>query len=601
MLYSLKMEKIYPHDLKEIILFLEKAKNIDDFTAVQYLSTNLFYQKNEKEIKQLISDNTNFYINAFDSVLNNEYFVESLNKVLEQYKIFKKNYIQDSQESQKEFYREFDKMEIKNKKLIFSALITSTFFISIVIPYLNNGSITYTAQRLNESVKKLKNILGQKYSSLEIHYVLSSVFDKKYYNKVNFSEKIYDLNYLYKKQRISNYTISLSIRLFFRHSLLNNIFKKMEKNKMEKNKFSLLSIYSINEFIQREKRNKNMCLLNLEEILEKKVMNIFFDSYDKDSNNNNVFNLIEITLKEFESIKNKSTNLFCTIDKTHKIFNELNEYALKNFKAYSGNITNENFEWSNKIFINCCKLLGVLNGLSNVKDVNWKINVSIKEFADWTSSVHKILNKNDIEDDIEKISKYLNQETNKVEWKSTFLTPTQQMKESLSYEDVSKKVFFGIVKTMIGMMNSDGGVIIVGLVEKPEEIKNNEISEKLIHKNKKYFYDVSFELEKIRLDLDGIKRKLQESLKKETMVSLDFFNNLWNIEEISIKSEDGKKEVVVYKIEISKADNLILSSKILNSCEDVDINKTDDIWLSVLKRADGRTIRVDPRKHLTFL
>jgi hypothetical protein len=102
-------------------------------------------------------------------------------------------------------------------------------------------------------------------------------------------------------------------------------------------------------------------------------------------------------------------------------------------------------------------------------------------------------------------------------------------------------------------------------------------------------------LKRVKIDLDGVKRKIQEALKKETLISTDQFNNLWNINPIYLKSDAGIEAVTIFKIEVFKSDSSFFSVKSQN---DEDLNQTENLWVSLLKRADARTIRVDPRRSL---
>lgn len=400
-------------------------------------------------------------------------------------------------------------------------------------------------------------------------------------------------------QKISSYLIGLIIKLSFKNARLNNLFKGIERDKIS-GKFSNFNIYRLSYLIKKEIENESKTLKELTPMLNhSKFLTIFIESFKNDKNEENVFNLIGLTLKEFKSKENFEDDLMRTIDTSKELIEEIKSYSTKNFKAFSGEITEDNYEWSNKIYINCCKLLGAIGGLSKAVDKKWVIDASIKEFVEWTSSIHKILNKYDIEDDWDKISKHLDQETNKVEWKTSFLTPTQTNKNSPEYNEIGRKCFYGIIKTILGMINSDGGVIIIGIVEKPEEIIEKEIRDSLLNKNGKLFFNISNELLQNKLDLDGIKRKIQDYLKKETLTSVDTFNNLWNIQQINIKSEDGSKEIYIYKIEVTKSNKPIFSVKLekeLDEKDKVNIYKSENVWISLLKRADARTIYVDPRR-----
>lgn len=590
------MESELPKTQQELCEFIKDAKTTEDFLVAQTVSSNIFFNKSEESIDEMLKERDDFYITAIENVFNNVNFVEAIGKVLEQYKSFQKNFDHTSGVA---FFEAFDEIEIKNKKLIFSGFVTSMILTSNVIDNLNERSVGYTAGILQNCISKLKNQFKYKYSQSEISTVISTVFNKKFYSSP--SIKINDPEHLFGRQKVASYLVRLAIRLSFRNSRLNNIFKSIERDKLN-GKFSSYSIFRIAEMLKKEKDSEKKSIDEISNMLkeEKKTLS-FIGPFKKDKNEENVFNIIDITLREFQYPKNFEENLLKTMNDSHTLSEELKNYSKSRFRAFSGNIEEENYEWSNKIYINCSKLLGALGSLNNALDRAWQVDASVKEFVDWTSSIHKILNKYDIEDDWDKISKYLDQETNKVEWKSSFFTPTQMNISDQDYIGVSKKIFLGIVKTILGMINSDGGVLIIGLIEKPEEIVDMDIKNSLLEKNKKYFFNVSEELLKNKLDLDGIKRKIQDLLKAETLTSVDNFNNLWSIQQINIKSSDGLKEIHVYKIEITKSNKLIYSvkpEKDLAESDKINLNKVENIWVSLLKRADARTIYVDPRKHL---
>jgi len=586
-----------PKGIEEIYEFTKKAETLEDFVIIQAAIANFFNGKNKEELEELINSKDNFYIDFFDEILNKKNFLEALDKVLKQLKFFSKNY-SSVKKPGKTFMQLFNEVDIKNKKIIFIHLITSLFFISALLSSFKKPTVDYVAKRIRATIKRIKNTLNYKYSSSEISTVFLSVFNKNFYPKIPIPFKVESLDHLFKQQKISSYLISLAIKLSFRNSLLNANFKSIEKHRLEKT-FGYSLLYSLNNFIKSERAFEKNSTEQLKSLLgDIDQLKNFIKSLNE-KNEENAFNLIEMTVKRFKLVKNHENDIAEIMNNVNDDIEEIQNYGIQNFKAFCGTITEENYEWSNKIYINCCKLLGAINGLSKAIDNKWKINALTNEYVDWTFSIHKILNKSDIEDDWEKISKYLEQETNKVEWKSTFLTPTKKIENKTEHELVSKKIFYGIVKTMIGMMNTDGGVIIIGLAEKPEYITDEDIKKKLLEKRGKNFIDISKEFSIYNTDLDGIKRKLQDSLKKETLMSVDNFNNLWEIQPINIKSMDGKKEIIVYKIEIKKSEKQILSANTQTeqSEENTKINETDNIWISLLKRADARTIRVDPRKY----
>jgi len=593
------MYKEYPKKEDAICEFLRIAKTAKDFYITQGLISDLFYKADPKRINELLSIENNFYIRAFENVINNQNFLEVLKKVLEQFKAFKKNYKEDSP---KTFFDSFDELEIENKKILFAALVTSVSFLSNALPNLEDKNIAYAVRKLQSSIKKIRDIFNFQYLSSEINDVLSGVFDRKFYSKIKMPVEIKNLDYVQKQQKISNYLISLSIRLSFRNARLNSLFKSIGKDILN-SKFSSWSIYSISSFIRNERNREQK---SIEELNYLYGNNNFLDGFIKNFKNNeneeNAFNLIELTTEEFESEETREEDLIKTIKDTNMILEKIMDYGIRKFKAFSDEITIVDYEWSNKIFINCCKLFGALNGISKAIDKNkkWATGACVKEFADWALSIHKILNKYDIEDDWDRISKYLNQETNRVEWKSTFFTPTQISRENKQYQAVSKEIFHGLIRTLLGMINSEGGIIIIGFIEKPQEIVRDDIKRDLVEKLGKVFFDISKELSENKMNLDVIKRKMQDSLKEETLVTAETFNNLWDIQPISIKTEDGNKEVIIYKIDVTKSNKMIFSTATKSRGDIVtNINKFENIWISLLKRADARTIYVDPRKYLT--
>lgn len=586
------MNKKWPENIEELREFFNKSKTIEDLFNFESLVSRYFETKNHKGDK-IINEEDDFCINIIEKILNKESFIDALEKTLDQFKCLKINYSK-MEEPKKKFWEMFDEVEIKNRKTICIHLRVAMSFLSNTIDRLEEDRIVYTAKILGMSIWKIKEHFSYKYSSSEISEVLLSSFSKNCLIKIKTPFPI-NLENLFKMQKISNRLISLLIKLYFKNSLLSNKFKNIEKDILNK-KFGYSNIYNLNNFIRSEKNLEKKYLEYLfSSIKNTDRLKYFIKNLNNDENKDNVFDLIETSLKSFKSIERIDDDIVEIINSADKTILELQEYASKKFKAFSGKTTEEDIEWSNKVYINCCKLCGAIRGLSRSTDKEWKTNVLLKEIIEWSISTHKILNKYEIEDDWEKIYRYLNQETNTVEWKSTFLTPTKKIDDSEKYLEVSKKIFYQIIKTMLGMMNSDGGVIIVGLVEKPEEITDSDIIEHLFVKDNKVFLDISKEFLIYKFDLDALKRKIQDALEKEVLLSLDNFNNLWTIEPIYIKIPEKEKEIIVYKLIMEKSEKNIFSAE----KKTTEITSESNVWISLLKRADARTIRVDPRKYLT--
>jgi len=272
------------------------------------------------------------------------------------------------------------------------------------------------------------------------------------------------------------------------------------------------------------------------------------------------------------------------IKSARQISKSLDDFAKTNLKAFSGLITDEDVEWSNKIYLISQQTLATFIVIEDAIDESWKIKVAIRELAKWLELTHQVLNKFEIEDDWDQIGDLVTQETNLVEWKSTFFTPTEvKQKPGEEGRALEREMLKKITKAMLGMMNSDGGTILVGLVENPQKIVRDDIKDQLIFKNNIAFLDVDHELEIKNRNLDEVKRMMQDYLSRDTKLSVEEFNNLWTIEPISIKVEGN--EAIIYKITIHKSDKLIF-------------NIDGENKIALLKRADGRTIAVDPRKYI---
>ena len=316
------------------------------------------------------------------------------------------------------------------------------------------------------------------------------------------------------------------------------IFKTKDRNQTE-GRVSLRAIDDIARFIFEQDKSEKQESDRLQAIYgSPDQIQLFFADFE-DVNDANSFNLIKLTLNKFEEFLSKESELYKKrlkveveqiiqghrqlqkdallkmVTNAKEVQASLCVYGKKHFKAFSGTVTEDDSEWSNKIFITCYKFIGTLIGISDAFDENWKFTVASKEAFEWVTNLHKILNKHDIDDDWEKITKYLNQETNKVEWKSTFFTPSTVEKNSEKFAELSKKLFYGIAKTILAMINTEGGVILVGLVENPEQIVVDHIRKNILRKKSRSFFDVSQELEENAMDLDGIKRKMQDVLKRE--------------------------------------------------------------------------------------
>lgn len=175
----------------------------------------------------------------------------------------------------------------------------------------------------------------------------------------------------------------------------------------------------------------------------------------------------------------------------------------------------------------------MLSGIHAAKDDRWKVSTAVYEYREWLNDVHNILNKYLIEDDWSIIADYVVQETAEIGWKSTFFTPLEQPYISEEIEtSIGKKLFDKIIKTILGMLNTSGGTLIVGLIENPDSIVREDLAANIIYKNGKAFFDISNELKKSRKTVDGLRLQIINYLMRITDNSAEKFNDIITIEPV---------------------------------------------------------------------
>lgn len=435
---------------------------------------------------------------------------------------------------------------------------------------------------IDDVVLNLNNSIEKKIQTHELLYLLDSIVSEKKY--------LYKLNtFVDDFKKFSNYRIIASniIKLISINQssakLLEDEFKNIVSNHEKMEHFSLWTALSI-IYAQVEKRKQK-----IDGILNSRHGDLkLFYLHFEDKNISTAFFIIETFLKGFKlsgkigSIKDETeTNLKNFITTSSEVKKLIYNHSKTHFRAYGGQFGDKGLEWSNKIFLITNKTLSTFEVLTDAKDKQWIFDVAVFEIYRWINDIHIILNKYELEDDWSEIKDYLIEENNKVEWKSTFLTPTESL-----YQNDDKETNIGatllrlISQTILGMLNTEGGVILVGVIESPEKIKRDDIKKMLIKKNGVTFFDINYEFKKKNItNNDVLKRKIQDNLCTETRCGVEHFNNLWTIQPIEIKN--NYKSVYIYKIEVHKSQNLIFSSK--------------DNWVTLIKRADARTVEVSPK------
>jgi hypothetical protein len=221
-------------------------------------------------------------------------------------------------------------------------------------------------------------------------------------------------------------------------------------------------------------------------------------------------------------------------------------------------------------------------------DDRWKISTSIFELCRWITDSHQILNTHYIEDGLKSIRHLLIEENVTIEWKSSFLTPLQQ---EYTNEESEKKhtanVFKSLAKAILGMINTEGGSIVVGVVERPELILRDEVKRRLIKKSGKHFFDIEYELKNYGKSLDGIRLELFDVLKNMTEASADKFNDLVKFEPVILRGQ--LLSVTVVRVTVQKSPEHLY---------DIQKDSRDVLWIALTKRAQGQTLTVDARPYI---
>jgi hypothetical protein len=266
---------------------------------------------------------------------------------------------------------------------------------------------------------------------------------------------------------------------------------------------------------------------------------------------------------------------------------KIHVFAKTNLTAFNAIISEQDFEWSNKAYIVTSKAISGLSSVEDAYDKRWKTEIFSREMQNWIIEMHKILNKYDIEDDWAKIANQVRFEDKLVEWKSSFFTPTEDLpKEPEALVALSEKVFNDIIRNIVGMMNGDGGAILVGLIENRARVRA-ELADKIIEKNGISFFNVGWELEVHKRNFDDLRRFIQDKIKTQTRCSIEQFDSYWNLEPITIRAEAGVFQI--YRINVKPINSPIFF---------IDLKSSETIWVSFVKRVNGRTMNVDPRTVL---
>ncbi|MFA5207877.1 MAG: hypothetical protein WC938_02635 [Candidatus Paceibacterota bacterium] len=517
-----------------------------------FLCFLLSKKENIENIEELTDSiyNQYLYIRAVDLVFSNKEFILSIDRILKG---------KDSEE---------------DRLFIYFGLILIGFLLSLIFKKLTKDKILLFKKALSMFLGRISKELNTE----NLAYLLEKVIREEYPH-YKYPFKI--VNDFYYKNIKNAHSIMGSILLIMpRVKMLKKSLKLKEKNGKSVVFKKIDSIYG--NIYKTRKSLESYCKCDID-------INYFIDILVH-KNEKNTFLLIEKVIEDLNHVEGRSFHE-TIIEKIKKAKGEIkiiDDYALNNFSAFTESDVNDDSEWSNKIYLVSKKTLSIFDVINEAKNQNWKVKVAMFELNNWLNEIHKIINKFEIEDDWELIKDLTDQENNKIEWKSTFYTSTEHLFTNEEKEKEREKELMDIVATTIlSMINTDGGNILVGLIENPDRIRRDNVKKNTIIKKGISFFNVDHEFLMKNKNIDYAKRELLEILYNKTGYSSEKFNQLFSIKKIVIKDEEYNISNI-YLIEVNKADDPIFSRE----------KRGEGTWISILKRANGKTVNADPRDYL---
>lgn len=582
---SYQFQTTTENELKDFFECKGKKRALYDEILWQTLS-NEYFLKCVFEVMQYANNETLSLRNR--QAIEWREFYQGTQKESEAYRKLKLKH----KKEQLQLVKDLRESKIEEKEAIQIALHMSFLCISFSKKNLSEQNIKHIGYQVNALFRNILLFQNNQFDKLAVIKFLNQVsFDSKYHTNKKYPSDL--IGKIVDKTLFSHLTIS-------RH-LIGTVFITLSQSRKLSQTFKKTTYlldkkenYKIAEGIQKLAKEIifiDSSLAEYKNAYEKKFNNSFYidfvEKIRRKTDSNTLFILKEMILPLKYSYSDQGKDLVYTmINSSETIMSKVVEYFQKNFSAFTTAETNDN-DWSNKLFLVSIKTLSVMVQISKSKNDIWTMAVFMNEYLSWINQVNQILNKNILEDDWDILKKYLIQENTIIEWKSTFYTPTQELFISDGVELAKgKEIFQNIIKPILGMLNTDGGTILVGVVENPNAIIRKDIRDNIIKRDGYSLFDISYELEKKKKDIDTVKREIQDCLFAKTGYTAEKFNGLWDLQILEVK--DDFKTVNIVKLNVKKSDDYIYTRETIN-------NKKS---YSLLKRADGRTIEVDIDSYL---
>lgn len=301
--------------------------------------------------------------------------------------------------------------------------------------------------------------------------------------------------------------------------------------------------------------------------------NHFVDSY-LFANERILIEILKMISRDFHE-GNFHQNILKKVDSATGDLASLNELAKSYLQAFGSKKDGE-YEWANKIYLNTVKLLAVLSALKIAKISKWQIDVAVRELNIWLQQTHEIVNRYYLYDDWTELLPYLQKdlEDKEVEWKSSFYVPLS----GNSLHRKEKQLTESIADSIIAMLNTNGGTIIVGFIEK-FNVVHDELKPKMQKRSRYNFFSITEELDNLRISLDDVRRDLQEYIANLSGTKIGQFDDYWLIDPIYFYCQDNL--VLNCRIAVQKLEQPLISSKASK--------------IFIRKRTNGRNVDIDPR------
>ncbi|GAB0174504.1 MAG: hypothetical protein HHAS10_03830 [Candidatus Altimarinota bacterium] len=445
-----------------------------------------------------------------------------------------------------------DKNVIKSKdeyKFLYLLLLCS----GLAFNYLQNNLFLEHRKTLSIGLTEISELLG--IDLMRLSFECTRIITNKDINlrKIYYSIFDKDLNkFLFRKSQLIVRIILLN--LVQRKALVIAIRKL--KKRMETNSVKIPYIFeSIFGCLSEMSKCKNYA--NKEKLDLSKITYIFSDELVIME----LLTLVTSGVQEYqEKFENKEKFLRLLDEMIENKINSLSSDEVwikidgikKRLHLFSDtNQTQDYFTFCDKILIITIKWLIVVQNIQHAKDRIWKIRTFIRESYEWFSNLEGIINRY-LNEDWESIEKLLQEENTRIEWKSSISTAIEI---KMADGEFKKQNLKKIAETVISMMNSEGGNIIIGYIENYNKVRD-DIKVDCYQKGKYHFYDIALDFERNKYSIDKFMRDIEDIIKNDLRVEIDEFSEFIYFEKLFLTDD---KEKFIGNLTVKKAEKIFFS------------------------------------------